>query len=192
MTRYEAIFSEFKAGRIRPFYERMYPELLLYTSRLLGDDFAFLAEDCVQDAVFQTYRRCEEFRSPLQWKVFLYTCVRNGVFSRLRKSRAQRNYLAQVEEPDEDFSLRLIEQETLNLLYEAIESLPEKYRRIFDLSFEQGLRNAEVARQLQIAEITVKKHKARLIELLRERLRGRLDEESLGLLLLLLTGEWNG
>ena len=46
-----------------------------------------------------------------------------------------------------------------------------------------------MARQLQIAEITVKKHKARLISLLRERLRGRLDEDSLALLLLLLVQE---
>ena len=189
MTRYDYIFSASQSGNIQPFYDRMYPELLLYTSRLLGDDFAFLAEDCVQDAVFQTYRRHAEFRSPLQWKVFLYTCVRNGAFSRLRRSRAQRNYLAQIDSREEDFSVNIVEQETLSLLYEAIESLPEKYRQIFDLSFEQGLRNAEVARQLQIAEITVKKHKARLISLLRERLRGRLDEDSLALLLLLLVQE---
>lgn len=44
------------------------------------------------------------------------------------------------------------------------------------------MRNAEVARQLQIAEIMVKKQKARLIELLRERLRGKLYDSSLSLL----------
>lgn len=186
MTRYAYIFTEFRSGNITPFYERMYPELLLYTSRLLGDEYAFLTEDCVQDAIFQAYKRRGEFRSPLQWKVFLYTCIRNGVFSRLRKSRAQRNYLAQIDDRDEDLSVSMIEQETLGLLYEAIESLPEKYRKIFDLSFEQGLRNAEIARQLEIAEITVKKRKSRLIDLLRERLKGQLDDRSLELLLLLL------
>ena len=189
MMRYDSIFAAFRQGDVAPFYERMYPELLLYASRLLGDDFAFLAEDCVQDAVFQAYRRRAEFRTMLQWKVYVYTCVRNGVFSRLRKGRAQRNYLAQIESREEDLRLSILEQETLSLLYEAIDSLPEKYRQIFDLSFEQGLRNAEVAHRLQIAEITVKKHKARLIELLRDRLKGRLDDESLALLLVLLLQE---
>ena len=38
------------------------------------------------------------------------------------------------------------------------------------MSFEQGLRNAEIAHLLDIAEITVKKRKERLISLLRAKL----------------------
>ena len=95
MTVYEQIFSDFKKGEIASFYEKMYPDLLIYTSRLLGANFAFLAEDCVQNAVFNAYNRQNSFTSPLQWKVFLYTCVRNEAISISRKGQAQQNYLSQ-------------------------------------------------------------------------------------------------
>lgn len=68
------------------------------------------------------------------------------------------------------------------MLYAAIEELPEEYRQIFDLSFEQGLRNPEVAKLLDVAEITVKKRKARMIDLLRKRL-GKSSDEIIALLI---------
>ena len=57
MTRYDYIFLEFRERNICPFYERMYPELLIYTSLLLDEEFPFLFEDYVQNAVFYVYRR---------------------------------------------------------------------------------------------------------------------------------------
>ena len=183
MEIYEYIFKEFKEGRIAPFYEKMYPELLAYTTRLLGEDFAFLSEDCVQDVVFQTYQRKDTFTSLLQWKIFLYTCVRNKAISVLRKGQAQRNYLSQVEEGEDDLSVSFIEQETITLVYEAINALPQKYKTIFEMSFEQGLKNAEIAQALQVAEITVKKQKSKMIEMIRLDLQRKMDKELLCVLL---------
>ncbi len=40
------------------------------------------------------------------------------------------------------------------------------------MSFEQGMRNGEIARLLDVAEITVKKRKERLLSMLRARLGG--------------------
>jgi len=186
MTVYAEIFEDFKGGDIASFYETMYPELLVYVARILGDDYSFLAEDCVQDAVLKTWRRRDEFHSPLQWKVFLYTCIRNGAVDVLRKAHAHSNYIdARSGEGggERNLMLDIIEQETLTLLYETIRQLPEELRQIFDMSFEQGLRNAEVARRLSLSEIAVKKRKARLINILRHRLRGKIDEPLLLLLL---------
>jgi DNA-directed RNA polymerase specialized sigma24 family protein len=63
-------------------------------------------------------------------------------------------------------------QETLDRLYQAIEQLPQHLREIFDLSFREGLQNAEVAARLRVSVEAVKKRKARLVSLLRERFRG--------------------
>ena len=102
----------------------------------------------------------------------------------LRKNQARDNYISQQEEETE-FLNGIIEQETLNLLYEAIENLPEKYRRIFELHFEQGLKNAEIAAQLGLFESTVKKQKARMLKLLREDLQQRTGGDLLCVCMLL-------
>lgn len=186
MEVYKQVFAEFKEGTINSFYEKMYPELIIYASRLLGSEFSFLSEDCVQDAVFQTYKQRHSFSSPFQLKAYLYTCVRNKGISILRKGKAQSNYIAQIENYENDLSISFIEQETLTLLYEAIDALPEKYKTLFDLSFEQGLKNAEVAKILNLSEIAVKKQKSRFKSLLYDRLKDKIGKEHLYLILLLL------
>ena len=51
MNVYREIFADFKQGELAQFYRLMYPELMVYANRLLRADFAFLVEDCVQNAV---------------------------------------------------------------------------------------------------------------------------------------------
>ena len=62
----------------------------------------------------------------------------------------------------------LVLQETLDRLYLAIDQLPDQLHRIFELSFEEGLSHKEIAAILQLSPHTVKKQKAKLIQLLRE------------------------
>ena len=71
MTVYEQIFSDFKKGEIASFYEKMYPDLLIYTSRLLCANFAFLAEVCVPNAVFNAFNTQNSHTLPTQWNWFL-------------------------------------------------------------------------------------------------------------------------
>lgn len=175
----EQIFKDFKAGRIDTFYQRMYPQLILYAGRHLGKDYAFLAEDCVQDAIFQTYLHKDSLASTFAFKSFLYSCIYNATISLLRRQAAKENYLSAhaKEEEEENFLNSLIEQETLDLLWHAIEQLPKKYQELFELSFEQGLKNAEIANRLHISESAVKKRKAQFITLLRQYLSQKTSDE---------------
>ena len=52
------------------------------------------------------------------------------------------------------------------------------------MNFEEGLKNQEIARLLDVAEITVKKRKARMLELLRAYLGS--DADALIVLFLLM------
>lgn len=173
MVDYSEIYKEFTEGRLRQFYRVMYPVMLNYASEILGNELSYLSEDCVQDAVLTTYMNRQSISTPGEWRSYMLTCLRNRAFDTLRKLDSYRNFVDHEEKRggiEDDVSLVMIEHETLENLYVAIDSLPEKYREIVTLSFEQGMKNAEVAAHLGLTEIGVKKRKAKMIELLRQRL----------------------
>ncbi len=181
----EQTYQDFKAGHIDTLYVDSFASLQAFAARYLTDSYAMMAEDCVQEAMMKAYERRHTFTSPFQMKAFLFTCVRNASISILRKVDSRQNYLSELDERyEEELSAAIIEQETLDRLHEAIGELPEKYRQLFNLSFEQGLRHAEVARLLGITIDGVQKRRARMISLLREKFGN--DAEMLVLISLLI------
>lgn len=184
----EMVFRRFQAGDISGFYEYIYRDMMLYATSCLPGQMSLMAEDCVQHAVEKAYHERERFESAAQWKAFLITCIRNQAISLGRSASAASNYVEFVRhtsELHEDILLDYIRQETLQRLYAAIDTLPDDMRQLLELSFEKGMRNAEIADLLGVAEITVKKRKARLIVLLRR----QMPDAMWGLWLLLMMRE---
>lgn len=167
----DTILQDFQQGSIATLYDAAYASLLAYSARCLGVDYAFLAEDCVQEAVLKAYCDRGRFDNGAHLKAFLYMAIHNHAVSLLRKRHSSAHYLAEQTDLDDDLQTTIIEQETLDRLYAAIAALPARLRQIFDLSFEQGLKNAEVAALLSMSESNVKKQKAKLIATLRDELR---------------------
>lgn len=172
MYDYDYIYKSFIAGDVTPFYEDLYPGLLVYASRQLGDELSYLAEDCVQDAVMSSYTGRHLFKSSPAWYTYILKCIYHSSIKLLRKHRSRNNYLdsGEISHVTSDLDVAMLEQETLDMLYAAIESLPPKYREVLRLSYKEGLKNAEIAERLGVAEITVKKWKAGILVMLRERL----------------------
>ena len=184
----EQILQDFKAGQIDSLYTTEFSSLKAFAARYLTDNYAMMAEDCVQDAIVNAYQKRHTFNSPIQMKAFLYTCVRNACISILRKIDSQQNYLSEQEtEYEWEISAAIIEQETLDRLHAAISELPEKYRQIFDLDYEQGLKHAEIAHLLGISIDGVTKRKAKMISLLREKFK---DDKQMLLFVTLFTIYW--
>ena len=69
------------------------------------------------------------------------------------------------------------------MLFTAIDNLPESYKAIVEMSFDEGLKNAEIAKRLGISESAVKKRKARMLDNLRNSMR---DKEKLETIILFL------
>lgn len=179
----EQILSEFINGDMDNFYLHMYSPLLAYAVRILGNTYSFLAEDCVQDAIASSYEKRLAFEFSWKLNSFLFTCVHNNCIDLLRKTRRQENFVSQQKDIEEEVSAGMIEQETIDIMRQAINELPEKYRRIFKLYYEKGLKMREVADLLDITFETLKKRKSKMFSILRERFK---DNETILELLLIL------
>ena len=180
------ILIDLRHGKLDTLYNNMYPGLLSYATHILGTEYAFLAEDCVQEAILQAYQQRASFESAFFFKAYLYTCIRNRAVSILRKSHAQETYLAEQDEAGTDLVNDFIREEVLNQLYNAIRELPAEHRRLFELSYEQGLKNAEIAALLHVSESAVKKQKASMIQQLRDDLLRKTGKDYMSLFLLCL------
>lgn len=168
----EFAFQTFKTGQLSAFYAETYAGLITFAARKLGADYAFLAEDCVQDAIFATYENRLRFPKPAALITYVYASLCNRIVSVLRHEDVRNRYvedsLANEDETSEDLQMEIIRQETLNNLFQAIDRLPDELRQIFEFHLEQGMTIAEVASRLNISEATVKRRKQQLIEHLRD------------------------
>jgi len=178
MPDYDYIYESFMRGELQPLYSHVFPALLRYARKLTGDQLSYLAKDCVQDAIFHCYMRRDSLRGIEHWRNTLFISIRNRVIDLFRKADYDRVYLDSLlmsDNVEDDVSLAVIYQDALDVIYGAVDALPEKYRELFKLSFEQGLKNTEIAQMLSVSEITVKKRKARLLEKIRHILGRDID-----------------
>ena len=170
-NRYQEAYEQFLQGDIDLFYKEVYPSLLVFSHRLLPATLVYLAEDCVQDAIFKLYNQRREISSPERAKSFLFICIHNTIFSYIRKDNSRQHFIREdYDNFEDDFSVELIRQETIDELMAAVDRLPEDMRQLCMMIFRQGMKTTEIARHLNITESGVKKKKRRLLDLLRKSL----------------------
>ena len=160
------ILIDFQQGKLDLLYRNVYPGLILYAIKYLGEESEFLAEDCVQNAIFSAWERRNKFDSVYTFKAFLYMAIKNDIISIHRKNSARERYVRELEDVS-CFANSVIDQEAQTLLYSAIEELPEKARIVFEMSFMEGLKNVEIAEKLGLSDSSVKKYKATALDFLR-------------------------
>ena len=93
MHDYDYIYRSFVKGDVTPFYEDLYPGLLVYASRQLGPDLSYLAEDCVQDAVMSSYTERKRLRTSMAWYAYILKCIYHSAIGLVRKHNSRNNYL---------------------------------------------------------------------------------------------------
>lgn len=164
-------YKEFQSGNMAGLYRSFYRPLISFATSYLGPECAYLAEDVVQESFFKTYLRKDYLANSSSLKSYLYHTVRNTSLNILKKRNSHEKYLEAAEESEADITRKIIEEETFRLLFEAINELNPHHREVLELSYFEGLKNAEIAQRLGISEIAVKKRKAKLLQNLRNILK---------------------
>ncbi|MGD8343384.1 MAG: RNA polymerase sigma factor [Desulfobacterales bacterium] len=150
------------------------------------------AEDTVQETFLNVFKYLKDFRYETKFKNWLYRVAASTCIKKRRKSKfAPERELSldefypqsEVEVPDRvpEWARmpldKLLNDELLDKISEAIFTLPEKYRLVIVLRDIEGFNTAETAQILNLSEANVKVrlHRARLY--LRDRLKGYFENE---------------
>ena len=148
-------------ARFEKEYRLLHLPLCMYALRLTGD--VDMAGDIVEEAFARVWEMVRAGEGPDNLKAYLYTAVRNKALTSLKEcgrfEAMPETY--EVSEDDVDTSERDAR------LWKALDSLPEKCRRVFLLSKRDSLTNAEVAEELGISVKTVENQITRAYRLLR-------------------------
>lgn len=144
-----------------------------------------VAEDIVQEVFVFIWESDKVYNSYTGFKAYLYELVQNRCLNYLKHKAVEEKYMAYMQKfgEDSDCDNDFMQEEIYRELYLLAKGLPEKCRRVFELTVE-GKKNGEIADLLGISILTVKAHKQNALRYLRER--------AVDLLLFFFLGEKNG
>ena len=159
-------------------FRQYYAGLSFYASRLVGEDDA---EDIVQDVFLEIWKRKEDIELGEQAQSLLYRSVYARAINLINHRAVVEKYNAEEVElmkkkleyfqPDQSEVVKRIESRELRMeIYRAINTLPDKCKEVFKLSYLYDMKNKEIADALDISLRTVEAHIYKALKILRGRL----------------------
>ena len=150
------------------------------------------AEDTVQETFLNVFRYLKDFRYETKFKNWLYRVAASTCIKKRRKSKFAPERELSLDEffPQDETEIpdrvprwalmpldKLLNDELLDKIDEAIFTLPEKYRPVIVLRDIEDFSTAETAQILNLsdANVKVRLHRARLF--LRDKLKGYFENE---------------
>lgn len=128
------------------------------------------AEEILQETLIQFLTKAPKFENAEHEKAWLLHVAAN-----LSKNRIKYNQIRKTDELDE--TLIAEEKEDLAFVWEAVKSLPEKYREVIHLHYHEGYQTAQIAQILNRRESTIRSDLRRGREKLRTILKEAYDFE---------------
>jgi RNA polymerase sigma-70 factor (ECF subfamily) len=119
-----------------------------------------LAEDAVHDIFVKLWDNRKKLKTSGSLKGFLFTSIKNHVLNvidkdkRRVKKHIKLSYERKIKNMERDNVIALSEYRSF--YQSAVEQLPEKRRKVFELRTSDGLTNREVAEYMEISIHTVK------------------------------------
>lgn len=131
------------------------------------------AEEIAQEVMLELWRRRESLRVEQSFAAYLIRSTRNRALNYVRHQRVVARELAAAalqERESQAADAEMLGVELAGVVREAIATLPELTREVFQLSRVQGLRYVEIAGVLGISVKTVEKRMGQALAELRDRL----------------------
>lgn len=154
-------------------YRSYYPRLRGYTLRFVrnGD----IADDIVQECFLKFWEKRHSLTS-ISLTSLLFAMIRNACLNYLKHLYIEDNYrldyLASIDGEERLYQIDFNSHTDNPLLYKELQQqikyvtdhLPNRCREVFLMSRFQGLKNREIAEQLQISTTAVEKHLSKALK----------------------------
>jgi len=155
-----------------------------FTYRMIHDREQ--VEDLTQEAFIKAFASLKNFNEEFAFSTWLYKIATNNCIDFIRKRKLQTYSIDKpIESKDSDYTFELpddtyeadkdlISDQRAALLRQAIDRLPDKYRRVILLRHQEERSYEEIAAMLRLPIGTVKAHIFRARELLYKQLRHKI------------------
>jgi len=154
-------------------FRTYYQPLCRYAYSFLQDKEE--AEEVVQASFITVWEKRNNIAIETSLKSYLYRMVRNSCLNVIKHERVKQQHvaheLAVSEVSHESVSQKVQAAELEIRITEAMKTLPEQCRLVFQLSRFEELKYQEIADQLQISVKTVENHMGKALKLMREQLK---------------------
>lgn len=153
-----------KDNRFERFYALNFPKVKSFAWLLTKSEAD--AEDIAQSIFLKLWMRPDLWETDESMEGYLYVVTRNEIFALFRHQQIERDYQQKMidsllleELEDNNSSLeKIYYQEKLILIEMALKKMPERRRRVFELSRFDGMSNKEIAEKLDMPLRTVEDH----------------------------------
>ncbi|MBD1366598.1 RNA polymerase sigma-70 factor [Mucilaginibacter sp. ZT4R22] len=160
----EAAFSQI--------YKRHWHPLYHHAIKMVKDEDE--ATDVVQEVFTALWSKSEHIKLNSSLSYYLHSCVRNYVLNLFNREKIRTNYLDNLQHTlnkGSSFTDETLMRKELSTIIEyQISLLPEKMRKVFELSRNSHLSHKEISMELAISEETVKKQIYNALKILRLKL----------------------
>lgn len=155
-------------------FKRYYAPLCSHAARFMYD--RQVAEDVVVEVFAQFWQKRLDQSITISYRAYLFTMVRHRAFAHLRQEFGRETpteTLPDVEPDSTSFSpLQVLQFNELQLkIEEIIRSVSPHSQKVFVMSRFEGMKNAQIADELNLSVKTVEGHITKVISLLRQVLR---------------------
>ena len=129
------------------------------------------SKDIVHEVFISFWQKFDALPADTQYKAYLFTAVRNKSLNHLRDRKKHANIVdAELQtSPEDENSLEA--QELAREIDFAMNMLPERCRKVFELSRFEGMKYGQIADQLEISIKTVEAQMSKALRLMREHLK---------------------
>lgn len=153
-------------------YQRYHKKMYFQAMKMLKDREE--VQDVIQEVFIKFLDKRESISLNTSLSSYLYVAVRNrilDIFSHVKVVEKHQQSLQEFIDQGEYITDNLIrEKELAKIIEKQIAALPTKMREVFLLSRNQEMTYLEIAKELDMAENTVRKHITKALKKLRPKL----------------------